>query len=169
MYKKYHSPTEWAKFDPNRKFKFGVRLEVVVKFLRSGDISIYDSLTDAAKAVGCAVPTMSVWLNRLDGYPVLPGLIQVKYASDPCEFPPIDDPYIELMAYSKKRCVFRYRVDTRVLEIYETGAACAKSSGVSPTNLDYKLKSGGRKVFSCGHKYGYYPEDLGSVLPATVE
>lgn len=161
LYKSFHSTSEWAKIDPDTKIEFGRRREVVVNFIQTGEILTYDSARDAAIAVGCRDAAMSVWLNKLKGYPVLPGLIQVKYASDPNDFPIPDDPWVELMKHTKDKCVFAYHEAENRLEIFASGSSCARKHGISVTNLHYKLQSSGKRLFKDGYRYGYYPENLG--------
>lgn len=164
LYKSYHSESKWAKIDPTKKIEFGRCREVVVNFIQTGEIRTYDSAREAARAVGCGDAAMSVWLNKLDGYPVLPGLIQVKYATDTNDFPVVDDPWVELMKHTKHKCVFAFHETENRLEIFPSGRACAMKHGITVTNLHYKLQSSGKKVFKDGYRYGYYPENLGPLL-----
>ena len=96
-------------------------------------------------------------------------MIQIKYASDPNDFPEVDDPWSELSKHTKDKSVFSYEEATGKFFIYASCGALARARGVSPTNLNYKLKSLGGKVFKDGYRYGYYPENARSVLPATVK
>lgn len=169
LYRRHRSKTPWVNIDPNEKIVWGRCREVVVNYIRSGEIKTYDSAREASRALGCSEAAMSNWLTKVEGCPVLPGLVQVKFASDTFDFPEVDDPWVELMRYTKERCVFAYHEKENRVEIYEHGAACSKMHGISPTNLHYKLNSGRKTAFPNGYRYGYYPENLGSVLPVTVK
>ena len=45
---------------------------------------------------------------------------------------------------------------TGEVEFYETASECAQSHGLSPTALNYRLKSKGQTVFQDGYTYSYY-------------
>lgn len=168
LYKRLHSDTPWLE-DRTGVVTFGRCREVVVRDLTNGNYTTYNSSREVARALNCTEGAVSQWLNKCPGYPVLPGLVQIKYASDENDFPEVDDPWGELSKHTKDKAVFCFEETTGKMFIYPSCASCARDRQVSPTNMNYKLKSLGGKVFKDGYRYGYYPDNTRSVLPATVK
>lgn len=170
QYKTVASNAEWAKIDPTATIEHGRSRRVVVKWLPDGITKTFESARKAARAIKCAESAISNWLTKCSGYPVLPGLVQIKFESDPNDFPEVKNPWVELMKFTKDRCVFTTKESDNETIIFESANACAKAMGISRTNIQYKLQSHGHTVFKDGYRYGFYPEDcLGSAYSATGE
>lgn len=128
---------------------------VIVKNVITGELTRFDQLSKLADAMNVSPSTITQWMGRND-QPVLPGFIQLKWASDISPWRIIDNPYLELSNFTGKRIVKTVKEQTGETMLYTSAVECARAMGISPTALDYRLKSNGTKVFSDGYRYGYY-------------
>jgi hypothetical protein len=129
----------------------GVCKSVQIKYLLTNEIKIYPSLTDAAYDLKIPIPTLCSYANE-PNQPVLPGLIQIKYFSKKEPWRIVEDPYIELMKYTKKRVVKVIKSDGEIY-IFESAAECAKHFNISTTCLSFRLNS---KSYFNNNQFNYY-------------
>lgn len=141
------------------EIKYGHTRKVLVKYLLTNEVKEFDSLGNAAKALGIKLPTISEWVHGRGNtnQPVWPGCLQLKFAHDPTPWREVKDPYLELQENTGRAIVQVTNDHTGEKIIYETAAKCAKAHGIGVTTLDWRLKSQGKKVYSDGFRYGYYP------------
>lgn len=132
---------------------------VQCRWLLTGEIKTFVLQTDLANFLGLSCSTLSQWLSQ-PNQPVLPGLIQLKSYDDSIPWRHVDDPYAEL-----KSVVVKVINDkTGDIQCFESAKQCADYMGISPTALDYRLKSRGTKVFKDGYRYSYYSDTQGPPL-----
>lgn len=135
--------------------EYGVNAPVLVKYVISGSIDEYSSLTTASQALNVPMSTLSIWLNTPD-QPVLPGMFQIKKKYDGSPWRLIGDPVLELAQFTKDVPVVRVHSITNIREVFNSGTDAARKSGIKTTTLYYRLKSKGNVVFSDGYRYMYY-------------
>ncbi|AEH03633.1 putative endonuclease [Pseudomonas phage PhiPA3] len=133
--------------------------KVLIKCLISGEITEFVSLTDAARFIGFALPTVSQWIND-PTQPIIPGLRQIRWDTD--EWRIVDDPYLDMALAGKKPVLLIGENGRRIA--FESPHMCASSMFLKPTTLNERLKSKGNKVYSDGYRYGYY-KDLIDTVP----
>ena len=129
--------------------------KVLVRLVLTGEVYAFEKMTDLADKLCTPVSTLSLWLDQPD-QPVLPGLIQLKRASDMTPWRHVTDAHVELDRYTGKRSVRTVNDRTGETRVFSSAVECAKEMNLSPTALSYRLKSEGRQVFSDGYKYSYY-------------
>lgn len=130
--------------------------KALVKYLVGGEIAEYPRLTDLAKTLGIALPTLSQWLRR-EGQPVLPGYIQLKWASDPTPWREVNDFYTDLDKTQQVKRTIKVVTDmSGEVILYPSAVKCAQDLRLLPTTLHERLRSNGSKVFSDGKRYSYY-------------
>lgn len=157
-----HNDDAWP--DPinvnGTEIKYGNTRKVLVRYLLTNEVKEFDSLGDAAKALGVSLPAVSEWVNNTRSkrvQPVCPGCIQLKFAYDPTPWREVEDPYIELQENTGRAIVQVTNDRTGEKIIYTSAKECAVAHGIGVTALDWRLKSQGKKVYSDGFRYGYYP------------
>ena len=129
----------------------GVSKSVQIKYLLTNEIKMYLSLTDAAYDLKIPIPTLCSYINE-PNQPVLPGLIQVKYFSKREPWRTVEDPYLELMKYTKKRVV-KVISSNGEIYIFESAVECAKHFNISATCLSFRLNS---KSYFNNNQFNYY-------------
>lgn len=127
--------------------------KIIVKYLLNDSVVEYDTCAAFAAIHGVSGATVSAWLSKPD-QPVLPGLIQLKRASDESKWRMVGDVYLELEKFTGKRCVVLWNDCDQV--IYSSAIECAVENRLNATALNYRLKSNGEKVFKDGYRYSYY-------------
>lgn len=140
--------------------RYGNTRKVLIRYLLTNEVKEFDSLGDAAKALGVSLPAVSEWVNNTRSkrvQPVCPGCIQLKFAYDPTPWREVEDPYIELQENTGRAIVQVTNDRTGEKIIYTSAKECAVAHGIGVTTLDWRLKSQGKKVYSDGFRYGYYP------------
>lgn len=155
-----HSDEPWpTRIDCNVRGKpdaFGRSHPIEVKDLNTGEITEYVSVTEAAYGLGT---TPGVLFSRLYTckQPILPGMKQVRYASD-TEWIAYDDPLLESFKSRGSRPVEITDTNTGETKYFRTCSEAARFVGVIPTTLHERLKSDGKVVFSDGRTYRYFTE-----------
>ncbi|EKD22583.1 MAG: hypothetical protein ACD_84C00041G0001, partial [uncultured bacterium] len=129
---------------------------VHVRDVFTGLVTTYDQIGQLSKVLKVAASTLSQWINRKD-QPVLPFFVQIKWAFDSTPWREVKDPYIELSNFTGKRTVKLLNEQDGKIKIYLSAIECAADRGLSPTALNYRLKSNGTRIFSDNCRYGYYP------------
>lgn len=141
----------------------GTSKQVLMREVLTGEIFEFKKLTVLASYLGSSLSAISSWLKRKD-QPVLPGLIQIKLATDPAAWRMVEDPYLELSQFTGKTpVVMTDRGGNR--RIFESAVDCAREMGIRPTALHYRLKSDGQIEFSDGNRYCYYNTSLNQHSP----
>lgn len=152
QYRLGHDDRPWAV--PTNQ-SFGRARQVTMRDLKSSQVLEFDQLSQVANHLGIAVSTASQWLAR-SHQPTLPGLVQLKWSDDTTPWRDVTDPYWELAMSGDRVPVAVLHAVTGEVEFYETASECAQSHGLSPTALNYRLKSKGQTVFQDGYAYSYY-------------
>lgn len=138
----------------------GVTKTTLVKYILEDRIEEFDKLTDLAKHLGVALPTLSTWVSFPD-QPVLPGLIQIQLLSNKVDWRVVDDPYLDLMkTFPGYKVVKVKNVETGEIKIYDKAIVCAKEFGIKATALNYRLLKGKGKVFDDKYQFAYYQNDF---------
>lgn len=132
---------------------------ILMKDLTSGTITTFESNKATAEYLGVGISTISTWLKAKD-QPVLPGLIQLKFANDQTPWREISDPFLELSKFTKTKIVV-VTSKTGEVKFYSSAIECCKAMGLNPTTLSYRVKSKGKTLFSDGYYYCLY-EDMNS-------
>lgn len=158
QYRNSHSDEPWYIPDSiDRELLFNSTSKpVLVRFVLSGEVRQYDQISQLTNVLNVAPSTLSQWINRND-QPVLPGFVQLKWAHDLTPWRDIGDPYLELSSFTGKRSVKKVNELSGDSKIFLSAIECAEESNLTPTALNYRLKSNGTKVFPDGFRYGYYP------------
>lgn len=158
QYKRLHDEEDW--FIPEREAKrtFPERngKVVLVRELLTGKIKSFSKLKTLAMILGTHQSKLTLWLKQ-DNQPVLPGYIQLKLSTDQTPWRHVDDPYLELDLYTKKRSVVVIDDTCESIEIFPQGTDAARKYNISATLLDYRLKRPDR-VFGDGYRFMYYSD-----------
>ena len=165
QYRHAEVTTEWkVPEDVKHVMLLNSTLNVVhVRYLLTGVVKTFDKQRDLAAELGIAESTLSVWLNK-ENQPILPGMIQVKYAYDKSPWRDVSDPYLELDLLGKQgvydcRIIVVTNPQTGTRDIYQSLAACAKAMGLRVTALHYRVQlANPDKVFRDGFNYCYYSD-----------
>jgi len=129
---------------------------VSVRNVFTGEVFHYDQIGRLTEIFGVSPSTLTQWINCRD-QPVLPFYIQLKWGHDTTPWRNVVDPYLELNTFSGRKAVKIINDKSGEIKIYPSCSECAADKGLSPTALNYRLKSNGTKIFSDGYRYGYYP------------
>lgn len=167
LYKKYHSKSSWMEIPEEIVVKFGRKRKVDVRFLETGDVKTYDSAREASKAIGCSEASMTKWLN-LPNQPVLPGLVQMKFNHDKTAWRDVVDMWEELGRSGTATPVIVKDVLENKVFIFPSFKFASVHLGIGITTIHDRVKRNPGKVFG-RLAFGYYPNDKGSVLAATLE
>lgn len=158
QYRDGHADTPWfiPKYPELDMLRFGVCKPVLCRDLRTGSVTKFEKLSDLAVYLGVKQSTLSHWMTR-DGQPVLPGLVQLKWAHLSTPWRDVADPYLELTQNGLAKVVQVTHASTGEIRLFESCVDCAAAMGVRPTTLNWRLKTNGQTVYSDGCRYGYYP------------
>jgi hypothetical protein len=128
---------------------------ILMRDVLDGKVLRFDQLTELADYLDLPVPTISTWM-KAPGQPVLPGLIQIKWAVDTTPWRETEDPYLDHERFTGKRTVRVTSSLTGESSLFVSAVECARAYGIKPTALAHRLKSNGEKVYSDGFTYEYY-------------
>lgn len=129
---------------------------VLIRYLQEDNyVQEYKDQITLAKVLGVIPSTITAWLSK-EGQPVLPGYIQIKLASDPCDWRDVSDIHLELEKTTGKRVVVAW--NDYVINQYTSATECAFANGLKPTALSYRLNSKGEKVYPDKLRYAYYSD-----------
>lgn len=158
QYKRLHDEEDWfipgkelSKAFPDRNGK-----AVLVRELLTGKIKSFSKLKTLAMLLNTNQSKLTLWLKH-ENQPVLPGYIQMKLANDSSPWRPVDDPYMELDLYTKKRSVVVIDDTCELIEIFPQATDAARKFDISATLLDYRLKHPDR-VYGDGYRFMYYSD-----------
>lgn len=136
--------------------KAGREKTIYVRHVLSEEVFEFELRTHAAEHLGIALPTLTQW-TAIDGQPLLPGFVQLK--TDPKEpWRGVADPYLEIEAFTKQRCVVVNDLTEAVERIYLSAKECADDCGIKPTALSHRLKSNGKVIYRDNKTYRYYKQ-----------
>lgn len=129
---------------------------VLVRYVFYDLIKEYSSARNFCSDIKMSAGLVSRWLSLSD-QPILPGLMQVKWAYDDTPWRRMEDPLAEYNERSKFSKIVQIEDDeTKQRHYFLNALSCSRHMGVSPTALDYRLKTEGKSVFSDGCRYMYY-------------
>lgn len=132
---------------------------VIMRHVVTGIECVFKQSSELASFLKVSQATISQWL-RLPNQPVLPGLIQIKWGIDETPWRVVDDPFEELQRFTVKRPVKVLDTNTGDIEIFSSAIECAREKGLTPTALNYRLKTPRSSVYSDGCKYRYYSDSF---------
>lgn len=130
---------------------------VLLKEHKVGTVTRFSTMSQMAGFLGWKLSTISMWMKR-DGQPVLPGLVQVKFADDPTPWREVKDPYIELSETSQVEPIVIVDSVTNKHDIFESGTECCRELGIMPTLLNHRLNKNKEKPAPDGKIYRYYKD-----------
>lgn len=135
---------------------------VLVMDLKSGVVFRFPQLQKAAEFFQMSVSVMTRWI-RQSNQPVLLGKYLMKRANDPTPWRDVGDIALELDTGRSKRVVVSTHVESGRVALHDSALDCAKEAGISPTTLNWRLKSKGATVYPDGYTYQYYTDYVLSV------
>ena len=165
QYKYKDDVMDWAEFEEHQieeeHIRYGHERKVMLRDLVSGNVYHYDTLKDAAAALNMPASSLSNYIDKSsDLQPVLPGLIQLKYANDLREWIDYDDPYLELAKSIGDRLIQVTNAETGEWFIFMNQLDCCRTMGIKPSALNNRLKMyEPGHVFKDGYIVGYYPDE----------
>lgn len=125
---------------------------VLVRNTATGIVTEYETQRIAAEKLGIAESTIHVWLSSphqpVFKIPHNGSLIQLKNKSDPSEWRVVDNPEKEYNDKLPTKVVLVKDIVTGVVTRYASALNCAQSLGITTTNLNWRLKSKGQKVYA---------------------
>lgn len=155
QYRRGWKDDPWPTVDVDRQLDlFGVSRPVLVRDVRTGTVTRYEKLQDAAKAWGQAVSTVSIWLTSKDQPLHSPG-IQVQWALSEKPWRVVNDLDLELSAEFAGRRVVARHAATGDEVVYSSLHQCARAMGLLPSTLRERLKVGPHRVFKDGYSFRY--------------
>lgn len=147
--------------------KNGTSKSVMIRHLLTMEVREFGKLSQLAKVLDVSPSVITGWISQKD-QPVLPGFIQMKWSYDPAPWRFVEDIHAEYQNFTSQRCVVILEAATGIETIFLTARKCAMSQGISPTALDYRLKSNGKTVFKDGFSYRYYSKKK-EISPVKLE
>ena len=157
QYRLSHSEEPWY-ISENIKIDLlenGTSKSIDVKYVLTGEILHFEKISDFSQYSKIPASTLTLWINQ-PNQAVLPGYIQLKWGNDITPWRNVKDPYLELDNYTGKRTVKVINESTGEEFLYSSAIGCAKEKNISPTALNYRLKSNGNQIFADGFRYCYY-------------
>lgn len=145
--------TPWyVPIDPEKELlDYSWSKKVCVRFADTGAIVEYNTQRDAAKELEISESTITTWLAkpnqsffRLNSNG---RLVQVKNKSDRSGWRISSDPENEYKNSLCSKVVLVKNIVTGVVDEYSSCVECAHALGITTTNLNWRLKSKGRKVY----------------------
>lgn len=131
---------------------FGRKVGCQLRDLRTGEIRFFEKVSDLAAHLGFSLAKMWALVND-SSLPVVSAHLQVRaYSTNPWR--EVLDPYFEIEQRFGTKPVVVWQDDE--MSIFESARLCAEAKGLKVTALNYRLKSGGAKVFADGCRYAYY-------------
>lgn len=133
--------------------------KVLVRNVVTGHIREYETQRLAAKDLGISESTIHQWLS-ISGYPVFKNIkdgkyIQIKNKSDVSNWRQVTNPEVEYLARLSTKPVLVRNSKTSVVVEYPSAADCARVIGVTPTNLNWRLKSNGQQIYKDDLQFKY--------------
>lgn len=152
-----------ATYNPNEtpvlKQKSKTKITIKMKNVKTGEILQFESISSLSSYIHVSKAVISRWLKEKN-QPVLPGLIQLKYADDTSPWRKVIDPIKELSDFTKVKIILNIDRDG-VTTFFSSPVECCKARDITPTCLLYRLRSKGTILFQDGYRYMFY-EDANS-------
>ena len=163
QYKELSNETDWEdKEDADATlFLYGNVKRVYIRDLLTGNVVEYDKLSNAAAALKMPLSTLSCYIEKSESkQPVLPGLLQLKFANDKRDWIDYSDPWIEMQKVTGRPLIQIKNPKTGESRIFISQAECARQMHILTTTLNNRLRMYNKDtVYEDGFKYGYYPLD----------
>jgi hypothetical protein len=134
---------------------YGRSRPIQMRNVFTNEVLHFEKLSDLADHLKLSLAAAYTWVER-PNQPVLPGYIQLKWATDTTPWREVTDPYLEYDRATCKRTVKVVDTKTGEVKIFPVAADCARVMGISTTALNYRLSTKGKSVFSDGCTYEYY-------------
>lgn len=130
----------------------------------SGEVTEHDTQRQAAQHLGISESTINLWLSH-PRQPVFKTqkdgrFVQVKNKSDISNWRIPTDPVMEFNNRLQVKTVLVRDVKTNIVSEFSSAKKCADALGISPTNLNWRLKSKGQKVFSKQWQFKYKSDNV---------
>ncbi len=130
-----------------------------VRDVFSGEVTEYVTQRQAAHYLGIAEPTINLWLSQSQ-QPVFKSqkdgrFVQVKNKSDMSNWRIPTDPDAEFKNGLQTKTVLVRNAKTGIILEFPSAKKCADVMNITPTNLNWRLKSKGQKVFSKEWQFKY--------------
>ena len=135
---------------------FGRARPVLCLDLLTKQETAFSSARELAEYLGMSDASICKWLS-FENHPVIPGLYQVRI-DDGKNWRKVEDCYLELEQNTSKRCVVTVDPDGKNIKVFESAKKCSEWVGITPTNLDHRLKTNFSRIFPDGKLYGYYSD-----------
>lgn len=146
--------------DPEREITDSMPVNaVLVRHLETGRVSKFDSQAIAAHALGVCDATVHKWLHQLPSMMTLPGLVQVKLATDPTPWREVLSPEEELAGNdgSRKRAEVKDLRNGEV-KVFASLKECADFFNCGITTIAYRVSTNGQRIIKKNHLFRYYGE-----------
>lgn len=153
-YRYGHSDETWPTV---KKLDYGRSREVALKSLKTGEVFLFNSLSETLSLIGYKLSAVWQWASD-PKQPVIPGLFLIQFAEDLKPWRVVNDPYGELQDGMRNKVVFVFDSDWKNPIWYGSARLCAELNGLKTTALNYRLKSKGSKIYSDGKRYCYYDD-----------
>ena len=134
------------------EIRFGRKVACQLRDLRTGEIRCFEKVSDLAEVLGFSLAKTWGLVND-PTMPMVSAFLQVRQYSNGT-WREVLDPYFEIEQRFGTKPVVVWQDDQT--SIFESAQQCAESKGLKATALNYRLKSGGTKVFADGCRYAYY-------------
>jgi hypothetical protein len=128
---------------------------VIMRSLITLEELYFNQLTSLANYLNVSPSTLSGWMN-IPNQPVLPGFLQLKWGHDSTPWRNPIDPILEHEKNSNKRAIVVYNTVTGIKGFFLSALECAKGMGLTPTNLNHRLRNKPGHIWSDGYIYSYY-------------
>lgn len=120
--------------------------KILLRKILVDQVFSFNSITDLSVYIKVPLSTISTWLKNKT-QPLLPGYIQIKYATDLSEWRKIENPEKELgQFYRTRRVEVKNNIDNSVI-VYKSLTDCSKELNINLTTLHQRLKHGSLKTF----------------------
>lgn len=159
QYRFFNDKKDWEipNFIENKLYENSTSKGIFTRNLQTSEIKFYKRIKDLAKELNVHITTISIWMKE-NNQPVIPGLLQLKWARDPNGWRIVTDWYYELSRFNKTKPIQITNTKTKEVQMYLSRAECCLKTGIHFSTLTYRLQTNGRKVFSNNCIYQYYQE-----------
>lgn len=133
---------------------------VLMKKVLVDQVYAFDSVSKLANELNAPLSTISTWLSKKN-QPVLPGYIQLKYATDLTDWRKVENPLKELRDFFGTRRIKVINEIDNSFKLYDSIKDCSVDLKINITTIHYRLKLKGSKSFN-GLLFLYEDEIHGS-------
>jgi hypothetical protein len=164
QFKRKSDLTPWyIPVDPEQELlEYSWKTKILVRNVFTGNITEYESQRALANEIGVTESVITVWLSK-DGQPIFKApatsdLIQIKKKSDKTDWIIHDHPEQKYIPNRRFKIVLTRNIDTGIITEYPNARACANALGIKPTNLNWRLKTKGQKIYNSSLQFKYKNE-----------